>query len=71
MASCASAIRDRSGGAVTYVSEEGALPELRKELENPPRDPYVLAAARLLEACDLNFLLIVMWGSGVIELRKE
>jgi hypothetical protein len=49
------------------VREEGALPELG----NPPKDPYVLAAARLLEAWDLNFLLIVMWGSGVIELRKE
>jgi hypothetical protein len=53
------------------VREEGDLPELEKELENPPKDPYVLAAARLLEACDLNFLLIVMWGSRVIEQRKE
>lgn len=71
MASFASAIRDRSGGAVTYVREEGALPALEKALENPPKDPYAPAAARLLEACDLNFLLIVMWGSGVIDQRKE
>lgn len=63
MANCGSDIRERSGGSATYVREDGSLPAPENADENPPKDPNVLAAARLLEACDLNFLLI-MWGVG-------
>jgi len=57
---CGSAIRERSGGSATYVREDTAASSDKdpRELENPKP----LAAARLLDARDLNFLLIV-WGS--------
>lgn len=62
MASCGSDNRERSGGSVTYVRDDGSLPEAEVEPEKPPKEPNAPAAARLLEAWDLNFLLIVMWG---------
>lgn len=43
-----------------YVSDEGSRPSLPNVPEKPPNEPKADAAARLLEACDLNFLL--MWG---------
>ena len=43
-----------------YVRADGSRPSAAKDPEKPPKDPKALAAARLLEACDLNFLL--MWG---------
>jgi hypothetical protein len=65
-----SEIRDRSGGSETYVKEDGARVSSGEEepVENPPREPEkapkpAAAAARLLDAWDLNFLLILGWGS--------
>lgn len=58
---CGSDICERSGGSATYVREEGSLPWLENADEKPPKEPKVLVAARLLEAWDLNFLLIA-WG---------
>lgn len=58
--SCCSAMRERSGGGVMYVREDGSFPSLERPPEKPPNDPKPPTAARLLEAWDLNFLL--MWG---------
>lgn len=61
-------MRDRSGGSATYVREDGAAACEKAPVENPPKEPENApkppAAARLLDAWDLNFLLIV-WGSMI------
>lgn len=48
-----------------YVKDEGPSPWEENPVENPPKEPENApkppAAARLLDAWDLNFLLI-MWG---------
>lgn len=72
MTSVCSEIRDRSGGSAMYVRADGSRPSLPKLLEKPPKDPKAPAAARLLEACDLNFLL--MWGmrsAGMVGETRE
>jgi hypothetical protein len=43
-----------------YVRADGSFPSLERPPGKPPNAPKALAAARLLEAWDLNFLL--MWG---------
>lgn len=49
IANCGSEICDRLGGSVTYVRDDGSLPELADE-ENAPNELKALVAARLLEA---------------------